>query len=79
MLKVKLRHYTFDIDEVYTILTEHHIDILNSNCWQDTTTCLIEDRQTLQNILNVLNKHTCGVSILYAKPTLQTLLRSIFK
>ena len=79
MLKVKLRHYVLDIDKVYTILTEHNIDILNSNCWRDTTTCLIEDRQTLQNILNVLNKHTSGVSILSARPTLSTLLRSIFK
>jgi hypothetical protein len=80
MLKVKLEHSHGSIDRVYKTLIDNNILILNSKEFGGvTTTCLVEDRAALQNILKLLNERTYGVSLLSAKPTFKTLLRSIFK
>ena len=79
MLKVKLKHYAGQADIVYKTLIENNILILKSNSWGDVTTCLVEDRESLQNILKLLNHRTYRVSLLSARPTLKTLLRSLTK
>ena len=80
MLKVKLKHSTAEIAEVYHVLTKNSIYILKTNMWGDTTTCLVEDKATLQSILYALNSGThLGVSLRSARPTITTLLRSLTK
>ena len=80
MLKVKLKYYSSETNKVYTLLTNNNIQIIRSNSWGDTLTCLVDDESKLMFILNVLNRGTLmGVSLLSARPTITTLLRSLTK
>ena len=80
MLKVKFRHSTAEVAEVYRVLTDNSITIVGTDIWQDLTTCLIKDKAELQRILGELNHNTyIGVSLYSARPTLKTLLRSLTK
>lgn len=80
MLKVKLKYYSSETNKVYALLTNNNIQIIRSNSWGDTLTCLVDDESKLMSILNVLNRGTLmGVSLFSARPTITTLLRSLTK
>lgn len=80
MLRVKLKHSTAEITEVYRVLTNNSVPIVRTNMWGDITICLVENKTELQSILGKLNHDThLGVSLCSALPTLKTLLRSLTK
>ncbi len=80
MLKVKFKHSIAEVAEVYRALTDNSVPILGTNMWGDVTTCLIKDESELQRTLYALNRGTyLGASLRSARPTFQTLIRSLTK